>query len=118
MYIIDPADKPGRPEKVEVVGVQKREAKLKWTKPRDDGGSPITGYVIEHRVEGGFKWVVANEGEIVTDTSYKVTDLKDNTNYDFRVAATNKAGVGEYTETDRPVKVKEPIGEYNTIKLT
>lgn len=43
----DTADKPGTPE---VVDWDKDHADIKWTPPADDGGAPITGYLIEKRV--------------------------------------------------------------------
>lgn len=44
------ADEPGRPTGVEVVDWDKDHADLKWTKPEKDGGAPITGYIIEFKV--------------------------------------------------------------------
>lgn len=29
---------------------------LGWSKPRSDGGTPVTGYVIEKREKGENKW--------------------------------------------------------------
>lgn len=47
MYIVD---EPGKPTGVEVVDWDKDHADLKWIKPENDGGAPITGYVIEFKV--------------------------------------------------------------------
>lgn len=105
-------DVPGPPGIPVVTDIQKRSVSLKWKEPKDDGGSPLTGYEIEYRMEGAFKWVSGNGGEKVTDTKYTITGLKDNMAYEFRIAATNLAGVGAFVEMDSPVKVKEPIGEY------
>lgn len=60
----------------------------------------------------GFKWQRANEGERVLETTYKVTGLHGDTEYEFRVAAENKAGVGPYSETTLPLQVKEIVGKY------
>lgn len=43
-------DEPSKPNNVEVVDWDKDHADLKWTKPENDGGAPITGYVIEYKV--------------------------------------------------------------------
>lgn len=43
-------DEPSKPNNVEVVDWDKDHADLKWTKPDNDGGAPITGYVIEYKV--------------------------------------------------------------------
>ena len=43
-----PTDRPARPEgPLEVSDVHKEGCKLKWEKPKDDGGLPIDGYVVE-----------------------------------------------------------------------
>lgn len=43
-------DEPGKPKGVELVDWDKDHADLKWQKPDNDGGAPITGYVIEYKV--------------------------------------------------------------------
>jgi len=48
--IIDPPGKPGRPE---VVDYDKDRAEIKWTAPKNDGGSPILKYVVQKREKGG-----------------------------------------------------------------
>ena len=89
---------------------------LTWTPPSTDGGAEITGYRVEHRIEGGFKWEHSNEGETSSDSvvrghKYSVTGLREHTLYEFRVAAINRAGAGEFTECSMPVEVQEPVGE-------
>jgi hypothetical protein len=40
--------KPTRPEgPIEIVDVRAKKATVKWQKPSDDGGSPISHYVVE-----------------------------------------------------------------------
>lgn len=48
--IICNLDEPGKPNNVELVDWDKDHADLKWTKPENDGGAPITGYIIEYKV--------------------------------------------------------------------
>lgn len=45
-----PTDEPSKPKNVELVDWDKDHADLKWQKPDNDGGAPITGYVIEYKV--------------------------------------------------------------------
>lgn len=45
------SDEPSKPNNVEVVDWDKDHADLQWTKPENDGGAPITGYVIEYKVK-------------------------------------------------------------------
>ena len=107
-----PTDKPGQPGMPQVADIKNDAVTLTWRAPTEDGGSAITGYVIEYRIEGGFKWLLANDTETVTQTKYTVKRLKENMEYEFRVAAVNKAGVGDYAQCATPITVREPIGVY------
>ncbi len=49
---------------------------LDWKAPDSDGGSPITNYVVEYRIEGNLKWIKASAGETVPNTNYKVSLLE------------------------------------------
>jgi hypothetical protein len=102
-------DKPGKPGIPEVKESTKTSATLTWTPPEDDGGSEIFNYVVEYRNEGAFKWKRATE-DTVPNTTYLVRGLEENTKYEFRVAAENKAGVGPASEGSLSVKVEDKIG--------
>ena len=80
--------------------------------PSNDGGSPISGYVVEYRIVGAFKWVRSGEYDHIGDTHYTVKNLNDDFEYEFRVAAENKAGKGPYSQCSMPIVVSEPIGEF------
>jgi len=55
-------DKPGKPEgPLEAVDVHKEGCKLKWNKPKDDGGLPVTGYVVEKMDLQTGRWVPAGK---------------------------------------------------------
>lgn len=76
-----------------LVGLASTRAELEWTAP-SDGGSPITGYHLQ-LLQGG---VVLEE--LVTDapiTSVSIFDLLPDTTYEFRVAAVNSVGTGEFS---------------------
>ncbi len=77
-------------------------ATVSWTAP-DDGGSAITGYVLQYAVTGTAAWEThPDEG---SGTSRSVTGLTNGTTYDFRVRAVNSVGTSEYSavETATPV---------------
>lgn len=51
-------DKPTPPEgPLAVSDVHKEGCKLKWKKPKDDGGVPLEGYLVEKMDEETGKWV-------------------------------------------------------------
>ena len=71
-----------------------------------DGGAEIFNYIIEFRVEGTTKWTrYGSEQDQVPSTSHTLTQqLNEDTFYEFRVAAENKAGLGPYSDISERVK--------------
>ena len=96
--------KPSAPGQPTIVEMHKDSAKIKWTKPRDDGGAPVSNYRLEMRTLGSFRWDLVNVLDKVKDTEYKVDDLLEDTDYEFRVLAENRAGVGEPSAASRSAK--------------
>ncbi|NBX75308.1 MAG: fibronectin type III domain-containing protein, partial [Proteobacteria bacterium] len=75
---------------------------LSWTAPSDDGGSPITDYVIEYSSNGGSSWLTFNDGTS-TSASTSVTGLTNGTAYVFKVAAVNGSGTGSFSGNSESV---------------
>ena len=101
-------DKPGKPEgPLEVSDVHKEGCKLKWKKPKDDGGLPLTGYVIEKQEAGTGRWIPAGFVDL-DKTEQSVTGLEPNKKYNFRVKAVNEEGESEPLETDSSILAKNP----------
>jgi len=46
-------DPPSKPGQAEVVDYDKDRAVIKWTHPTNDGGSPITNYIVEKKMQQG-----------------------------------------------------------------
>ena len=107
----DPWERPSAPGQVAVSEVTKRSVKLAWSPPTTHGGDAIGHYPVEYRERGTFKWIPANEGERTTEPFYKVTGLHSDLDYEFRVAARNRAGVGPFSDISSPVHVKDPVGK-------
>nr|CAD7586386.1 unnamed protein product [Timema genevievae] len=101
----DPWDEPSKPTNVEVVDWDKDHADIKWNKPEDDGGAPITGYIIEFKEKFGKDWVKGKvlEGDITAAT---LDGLKEGTQYEFRIRAINKAGPGAPSDATKPIIAK------------
>lgn len=108
----NPFDEPGKPGTPEVTDWDADRVDLKWTPPLNDGGAPITAYVIEKRPEGG-KWTRAAEVPGDANTA-SVPNLDENTNYEFRVRAVNEAGPGEPSDASRSVMTKPRKRKYTS----
>ena len=59
---------------------------------------------------GQFQWIRANKDD-VPEREYVVRGLKEDSIYEFRIAAENKAGVGPCSENTQPVKAEEKVGK-------
>lgn len=100
----DPPAAPGTPRGIDTT---EDSITISWTKPRHDGGSPITGYVVEKRLLGEDKWVKATQVH-VPDTTYRVLNLIENHEYEFRVAAVNAAGQGPWSSSSDAIRASAP----------
>ena len=58
---------------------------VKWDPPANDGGAPITGYIIEKKEPGG-KWVKAAEVK-GNECKGRADGLEEGQSYEFRVKA-------------------------------
>ncbi len=67
-----------------------------WDPPSGTGGSPITGYVVEHRVASSGPWTATVIGAPGTTTS-TIGGLANGVAYEVRVAARNAAGIGPWS---------------------
>lgn len=90
--------------------ITKNSISLAWQKPNYDGGSPITGYIIEKREGTGARWSKTNLTN-VTDTRFTVTGLTQDETYEFRVMAKNAVGsVSNSSITAGPVTCVDTYG--------
>ncbi|KAK7878207.1 hypothetical protein WMY93_031159 [Mugilogobius chulae] len=85
----DPCDPPGKPE---AVVVTREHITLKWAKPNYDGGSTITGFVVEKKELPDGRWMKANFTNVI-ETEFTITELTGGQSYEFRITAKNAAGV-------------------------
>ena len=78
---------------------------LKWPPPKNDGGAPITGYIVEKKEKFSSLWEPCHESSGPACET-RVPDLKEGMQYQFRVRAVNKAGPGEASEATQPIIAK------------
>ena len=76
--------------------VSSNSVTLAWAN-QDDGGSPITDYVLEYKTSDETEWTVYQDG-VDDSTSMLVTDIKNSVEYDFRIHAINSVGKSELSQ--------------------
>lgn len=86
---------------------------MTWTRPMYDGGSDVTGYVIEILEEGTEQWYRATQ-KILTTNKFTATGLTSNKKYSFRVAAVNALGTGEFSEGSAETSPSDRVGRFCT----
>lgn len=89
--------------------VTKSTVALAWSRPKDDGGSAITGYFVEYKVVSAETW--SRQETKVTSTMFTVPGLTPDTDYQFRIVAVNDIGESEAGPVSDLVTCKDPFGE-------
>ena len=105
----NPFSKPGPPENLRIGEVTKSSIELLWSEPLNNGGAPIITYVVEKRSSKQIKWTPCDYDERSNKCHFNVEQLREGYEYEFRVAAKNKAGVGDFTHPTQPVVAKIKI---------
>lgn len=84
---------------------------LNWDDPVDDGGSDLTGFIVERRDAKMHTW--RQPVETISSKCECVGIVEDQV-YMFRVIAKNKYGMGPPMELG-PIKAVDPQGEDATL---
>ncbi|XP_030767086.1 muscle M-line assembly protein unc-89-like isoform X2 [Sitophilus oryzae] len=97
-------DRPGKPILLQNADGTPDLVTLRWTPPINDGGSPISGYLVEHRRVGSPHWVRATP----LPTPYPeitLSGLEPGWRYQFRVSAENAVGYSDLSEVSEAITV-------------
>lgn len=105
------ADKPGPPASVKISHVFADRVKLRWEPPLSDGGAEITNYIIDKRETSRANWAQVTSNIHGQITNCSVEKLIEGHEYEFRVSAENKYGVGDPIVTTSVI-AKNPYGKY------
>ncbi|XP_060119212.1 immunoglobulin superfamily member 22 isoform X2 [Heteronotia binoei] len=111
----DPIDPPGQASQPQVSDVTKEAVTITWSPPAQDGGSAIMGYIVERRKKGSNLWVPVSK-ELIQGTKHKVDGLLEDTEYEFRVMAVNRAGPGHPSSASSSVVARDPIKPPGLVK--
>lgn len=96
---------------LKVLSVTKSSCTVGWKKPRSDGGSRITGYVVDFLTEEN-KWQRVMKS---LNLQYAAKDLIEGKEYTFRVSAENENGEG--TPSEITAVAKDDVGEPLAVHL-
>ena len=83
---------PAAPSGLTATPASATQVNLSWT----DNASDETAFTVERSPAGAGTWSVLSSGVAANATSYSDTTASANTNYDYRVKATNGAGSSSY----------------------
>jgi len=99
-----PPSQPGEPK---IVDFDNKSVTLRWEKPKNDGGRPITHYIIQKKDKfgGWFDALITDDQNCVAtidELEARVPGLSEGKWYQFRVIAVNKAGESEPSPETKP----------------
>uniref|UniRef100_A0A4W6E0L8 Titin n=1 Tax=Lates calcarifer TaxID=8187 RepID=A0A4W6E0L8_LATCA len=106
---LDPIFKPGPPNNPKVVDTSRSTVSLTWGKPIYDGGCEIQAYIVEACNGASDEWFMCTPPTGITDTSFTVKKLLEKHEYQFRVCAINKVGVGEHADVPGKILMEEKL---------
>nr|XP_039265200.1 titin-like [Styela clava] len=86
---------PDSPRELKSAGTTKTSVTLQWMMPDHDGGSGITGYVLQKREQRRQNW---QDVVSIESTEYTEDNLKEGSSFEYRVAAVNAIGQSEWNQ--------------------
>ncbi|KAG5873324.1 hypothetical protein JTB14_005304 [Gonioctena quinquepunctata] len=95
---------PGKPQLTSETESTPDLVTICWSKPQNDGGSPISGYLVEHRRTGSPHWV-RSIPILVQNPEVIVSGLEPGWRYQFRISAQNAVGISDPSELSEPITV-------------
>lgn len=105
---------PDPPSIPRVTDTHKDSISLAWTRPVEDGGADVIGYVLEMQEAGAEEWIKVQEKNLRV-TEHIVTGLSAGKKYCFRVTAVNVNGMGDFSDPCAETEPVERIGTFTQI---
>jgi YVTN family beta-propeller protein len=90
---------PTPPTGLSATVVSTSQINLGWNSPSDNGGTPVTSYMLERSTNDGSTWNTIVSNTDSTGTTYSDTGLSPNTTYTYRVSAINSVGTSNPSST-------------------
>ncbi|KAM9760031.1 immunoglobulin-like and fibronectin type III domain-containing protein 1 isoform 2-T2 [Menidia menidia] len=100
LIVLDRPDPPEGP--VEIVETTSSMIEIKWSPPKDNGGSAVTNYIIERQQAGQSLWMKL--GDVSAEkTSFRDRNVTHGKKYSYRIYAENPEGVSDSLETTESI---------------
>ncbi|KAK7082946.1 hypothetical protein SK128_021397 [Halocaridina rubra] len=96
---------PSKPNSLQVIDVTTKTVTLAWAPPSTTGGADLMGYVIERRLTTEKKWEKVDTVD-ASVTLYCIENLKEKSEYEFRVFAENPVGLSLEPAVTEQVRLK------------
>ncbi|XP_032624843.1 stonustoxin subunit alpha-like [Chelonoidis abingdonii] len=96
---------PSKPLPTLIDGIRHDRVQLTFN-PAAYGRAAISGYRVEYRIAGQENWMAVDVNN--TQETFTVTELRANTEHQFRYAAMSKPGLSESSDVSDPVKTLPP----------
>lgn len=90
---------------VNILEVTPDSMMIEWRPPKDDGGSPVTSYIVEKRESNKGTWGGVSSGSLATELN--INRLQKGVEYVVRIRAENKMGIGA------PLESKPTVAEHS-----
>ncbi|XP_040059562.2 immunoglobulin-like and fibronectin type III domain-containing protein 1 [Gasterosteus aculeatus] len=92
-------DKPTPPlGPIDIIEASAACINFKWRTPKNDGGSPVTDYILERQQIGRNSW--KKLGKIGPEPKYRDADVDHGRKYCYHIRAETDQGLSEMMETD------------------
>jgi len=103
----NPYKPPGQPGEPSIVDFDNKSVTLRWGKPKETGGRPITHYIVQKKDKfgGWFDALITDDLNCIAtidELEARIPGLSEGKWYQFRVIAVNKAGESEPSPPTRP----------------
>lgn len=101
---------------IQALSVTRDSVTLQWKRPKSDGGSPLTGYIVEKRE--GSRQSYVHVTRLSSDVNIvNIPGLMEGHDYYFRVIAENRYGRSSPLESDMTITPKKIYGKSTLIIL-
>ena len=103
--MITPPSQLGRPDALDI---QETKCRIMYRIPDNDGGEPVKNYYIEYKNQWNLSWKFRGTSK---GLEYQFKNMREGSMAQFRVSASNSAGIGNPSYGSNFIKFRGPFSE-------